>query len=200
MPPPPLYKLKIGAAHNVTDIKTMDDAVRTENTNCEGEEEEWACSLLHIFIDPMPCLPPASTAPAVSAVGDAYCTTATRDAHCTAVTASLASVVKVPGPPPLLRSLRAASPTSSCGPISPVLGPIHRQDNGGSVLPDMSCSQDSGFSDASSDSAPSADWGGLASMVEEEEEEKEVEEEKEEYVMQSRVIQQASRQTSGTLF
>ena len=35
---------------------------------------------------------------------------------------------------------------------------------------------------------------------EEEEEEKEVEEEKEEYVMQSRVIQQASRQTSGTLF
>ena len=201
MPPPPLYKLKIGAAHNVTDIKTMDDAVRTENTNSEGEEEEWVCSLLHIFIDPMPCPPPASTAH-VSAVGDAYCTTtlvptATRDAHCTAVTASLASVVKVPGPPPPLRSLQAVSPTGSCGPISPVLGPVHRQENGGSVVPDMSCSQDSGFSDASSDSAPSADWGGLASMVEEEEE-KEVEEE--EYVMQSRVIQQASRQTSGTLF
>ena len=47
MPPPPLYKLKIGAAHNVTDIKTMDDAVLTENTNCEGEEEEIASRTSH---------------------------------------------------------------------------------------------------------------------------------------------------------
>ncbi len=165
----------------------MDGSTRTNN------DGEWTCSLVHIFVDPMPCPPAAPKTvrcPSLVNECDNDCTVVMDEETPDNLPASLASVVEVPGPPPpplldrqrvlpALRRLTIPTDDGSGKPMSPVLGTVRLlpvADGGGAVLlpPDLlSTSQDSGFSDASSDSAPpsTTDWGGLADVAEQEDEE-----------------------------
>jgi hypothetical protein len=118
-----------------------------------SQAEEWTCSLVHIFVEPMPSPPvvePTIHRPPLGVT----CKGEDSDAMDSLACMSLASLVEVPGPPP-------PPSDASGGPISPLLGGrlTVKHVGGGPSNDLLSISQDSGFSDAASDSAASADWG-----------------------------------------
>jgi hypothetical protein len=119
-----------------------------------SQAEEWNCSLVHIFVEPMPSPPVVEPTIHHPPLG-VTCKGEDSDAMDSLACMSLASLVEVPGPPP-------PPSDASGGPISPLLGgrlTVKHVGGGPSSNDLLSISQDSGFSDAASDSAASADWG-----------------------------------------